>query len=46
LLSNSIKRLECFEMLEDLKSVAVPLGAAAGLTTLGVLIAVVIGLTY
>jgi hypothetical protein len=46
LLSNAIARLECFEMLEDLKSVAVPLSTAAALTALGVLIAVAAGIAF
>jgi hypothetical protein len=37
---------ELFVMLEDLKSVAVPLSAAAALTALGVLIAVAAGMAF
>jgi hypothetical protein len=44
--TNAIARLGCFEMLEDLKSIAVPLSAAAALTALGVLIAVAAGMTF
>jgi hypothetical protein len=46
LLRNAIARRELFEMLEDLKSVAVPLSAAAALTALGVLIAVAAGMAF
>jgi hypothetical protein len=46
LLTDAIAHLGSFEMFEDLKSVAVPLSAAAALTAMGVLIAVAIGITF